>query len=347
MTIVLFIVVFGLVVVSHEFGHYIVGTRSGIRVEEFCLGMGPKILKKQGKKTLFSIRLFPIGGACMFKGEDVEDRSEGAFLAASPWRRFATVAAGPVFNFIFAFILSMILVGFTGTDLAYVYDVSPGGAAEKCGIESGDQILSLDGEGVSLYREVTLISMMGKGEPTPITYRDADTGEVVETVLEPIYDEEDGRYYYGLLGRGLYVAPGDPVSLCVYSYYEVAYWFKATYKSLLMLIRGQVSPTELSGPVGIANVVGESYEAAKEYGLLSVVMTMISIMVLLSVNLGIMNLLPLPALDGGRLVFIIIELIRGKPVPPDKEGLIHAIGFVAFMILAVVVMYNDILRLIR
>ncbi len=347
MTIILFILIFGIVVVSHEFGHYLLGTRSGIHVLEFTVGMGPRIFKKQGKKTLFSIRLLPIGGACMFEGEDSDVHSEGAFLSAGPWKRFATVAAGPVFNFLLAYVLAMVLVGLSGTDLPVLYGVSEGGAAEAAGIEAGDEILSIGGETIHLYREISLIAMLNRGEETDVSYRDKETGEVRTTTIKPVYDPQAGRYYFGFLGSGEYVRAGSPGELYAWSFYEVEYWVRATYKSILMLIKGQVSPTELSGPVGIAGVVGESYEEAKTYGFLAVFLTMLNIVILLSVNLGIMNLLPLPALDGGRLVFIIIELIRGKPVPPDKEGLIHAAGFVAFMILAAVVMYNDVLRLIR
>ena len=347
MTILFFILIFGAVVVSHEFGHYIVGVKSGIHVVEFTIGMGPKIFYRDGKNTRFSIRLLPIGGACMFEGEDADVHTEGAFLSAGVWNRIATVAAGPVFNFLFAFLLSLIMVGLSGTDLPVVYDVSPGGAAEECGIRAGDTILKIDGERIHLYREISLISMLGSGKETEIVYRDHETGEKKTVLLKPLFDEAENRYYYGLLGGGEFVHPGNPLQLGLYAVYEVEYWVKATYKSLLMLIKGQVSPTELSGPVGIASVVGESYEESRQYGFLSVFLTMLNITVLLSVNLGIMNLLPLPALDGGRLVFLFFELVRGKPVPPDKEGLIHGIGFAAFMVLAAVVMYNDILRLLK
>ncbi len=347
MTIILFILIFGLVVVSHEFGHYIVGVTSGIHVVEFAMGMGPVIFHKDGKKTRFTIRLFPIGGACMFEGEDQDVQTEGSFLSAGVWNRIATVAAGPIFNFILAFLLSLILVGFTGTDKPVLYDVSPDGAAQQCGLKAGDIIKKIGNENIHLYREVSMISMLGAGEPVQIVYQDGQTGETKTTLLTPIYEEEAGRYYFGFLGVGKYVLPTNPLELGLYSMYEVEYWVKATYKSLLMLIKGKISPKELSGPVGIANVVGQSYEETKEYGALSVFLTMLNITILLSVNLGIMNLLPLPALDGGRLVFLILEVIRGKPIPPDKEGLIHGIGFAAFMLLAVVVLYNDVMRLIR
>ena len=131
------------------------------------------------------------------------------------------------------------------------------------------------------------------------------------------------------------------------SVYEVRYWVKATYKSLLMLLQGQASKDDVSGPIGIAQFVGDTYDEVKDYGISSVVFTMMNIIILLSVNLGIMNLLPLPALDGGRLVFMFLEVIRGKPVSPEKEGLVHFAGLVVFMILMVFVMYNDIMKIIR
>ena len=135
--------------------------------------------------------------------------------------------------------------------------------------------------------------------------------------------------------------------LIQYSCYEVRYWFKATIKSLLMLIQGKLSTDDLSGPVGIAATIDETIEVTKPYGIPTMVLTMINFAILLSVNLGVMNLLPIPALDGGRLLFLLVEVVRGKPIPPEKEGVVHFVGFVVLMMFMVFVMYHDIARLIR
>ena len=148
------------------------------------------------------------------------------------------------------------------------------------------------------------------------------------------------------MGAGEYIKC-NPIQVFQYSFYEVEYWVKATYKSIGMLLSGQATKDDVSGPVGIAQFVGDTYEEAKGYGVSTVIFTMMNIVILLSVNIGIMNLLPLPALDGGRLIFMFVEVIRGKPVPPEKEGIVHFAGLVVLMILMVFVMYNDIMKLVH
>ena len=190
-----------------------------------------------------------------------------------------------------------------------------------------------------------LISSLNQGEDMEITYERG--GERRVTTLSPRYSENDKRYYMGITSGGEYLKC-NPLQVFQYGFYEVEYWVKITYKSLRMLVMGQVSKDDVSGPVGIAQLVGESYDQAeKNYGTSYAILTMLEIVVLLSVNLGIMNLLPIPALDGGRLVFMLVEVARGKPVPPEKEGMVHFAGLVVLMVLMVFIMYNDIMRLVR
>lgn len=348
MTILLFIIIFSVIVIAHEFGHFLLAKLNGIRVLEFAVGMGPTILHFTKGETKYSLKLLPFGGACMFDGEDGlnmeagKEPEPGSFLAANVWARISSVVAGPLFNFLLAFLFSLIIVGYCGTDLPVLDEVTAGGAAEAAGLQSGDVIKEINGENIHLYRELSLISMVNQGEEMHIVYeRD---GQKMETTLQPIYDEVAGRYYMGIYGRGEYVE-GKGFKLIQYSAYEVQYWMRATFKSLWMMIQGNVTKDDVAGPVGIAQIVGETYEESKDYGIASVVLSMMNIAILLSVNLGVLNLLPLPALDGGRLVFLLIEVVRGKPVPPEKEGMVHFIGLVAFMVLMVFVMYNDIMRL--
>ena len=164
--------------------------------------------------------------------------------------------------------------------------------------------------------------------------------------LTPLYNDEDARYYIGLRGSGEFIKC-NPAQVFQYGIYEVRYWVKATYKSLFMLIQGRAKKEDVSGPIGMAQFVGETYDEAKTYGVSTIIFTMMNIVILLSVNLCIFNLLPIPALDGGRLVFMLLEVIRGKPIPPEKEGMVHFAGLVALMILMVFVMYNDIARIFR
>lgn len=351
--LLLFLVIFGTIVISHEFGHFLLAKAGGIKVNEFYVGMGPTLFHFTKGETKYSLKLFPIGGACMFEGEDgiyadgeehTEGRghTEGSFLAASVWTRISTVAAGPIFNFLLAFLLALIVVGKGGSDKPVVMGLMEGYPAQEAGLEEGDFITHINGERVRLYREVSLISVLNAGETLEISYERA--GEKGTAVVVPRYDEAAGRYYIGLQGAGEYVECSLQ-NIIPYGFYEVRYWFKYTLKSLGMIVKGRVSKEDVSGPVGVAQMIGDNYEVAREYGLSAVILTMMNIAILLSVNLGVINLLPLPALDGGRLVFLLVEAVRGKPIPPEKEGMVHFAGFVALMLLMVFVMFNDVMRL--
>lgn len=341
-TILLFVLIFGVVVISHEFGHFLLAKANGIHVVEFSVGMGPVLCSFQRKDTKYSLKLFPIGGACMFEGEDGLNNSEGekspgAFPNANVWARISTVVAGPLFNFLLAFIVSLIMVQFIIIQEPVITQVSPDSAAMEAGLLPGDRILSLNGSKVHLYHEVSVFNQMNKGAEVTVVYE--RNGERYSTVLTPKYDETYGRYMFGIVNNSYVELKG--LDGLRYAWYEVRASVLTTYKSLGMLVQGKVSRKEVAGPVGLANVVGDIYEETKESPM-DVFVNMLNIVMFLSVNLGILNLLPIPALDGGRLVFLLIEVVRGKPIPPEKEGMVHFIGFVFFMILMVLVFFNDI-----
>ncbi len=348
MTLIYFILIFGAIVLAHEFGHYLLARIGGIHVVEFAIGMGPKIAGFRKGETDYVLRLLPIGGACMFEGEDGKDEEPGemspdSFNAANVWTRISTVVAGPLFNFILAFFLALFLVGFSGSDKPVILGVMEGYPAAEAGMEPGAEILSMNGERVYLAREIYINTYLNQERPMTVEYR--QNGEVYEKELIPKYDEESGRYLIGFQGYGEAVEVKG-LNLFKYSYYEIRYNLKTTLKSLGMLISGRASTKDMSGPVGIAQAIGQVAEEATPYGPLVLILNLCNIALLLSVNLGVINLLPLPALDGGRLVFMLIEAVRGKPIPPDKEGMVHFAGFVALMALMVFVMYNDIVRLL-
>jgi len=265
-----------------------------------------------------------------------------AFPDANVFARIATVFAGPIFNIILAFLFSMMIVGSYGTDLPVVQKVMEDGAARKAGMQDGDRIVSLDGKKINLYREVSFISLFNKGQDVSVVYeRD---GKLYNTVISPIYDEEADRYYMGFRGSGEYAKQGV-LGTVKYSAYEVKYWITYTLKSVEMLITGQVGRNDISGPVGMAQTVNEIYTESKPDGIYYVWLNMLNFAILLSANLGVLNLLPLPALDGGRLIFLFVEAIRRKPVPAEKEGMVHFAGFVLLMVLMVFVFFNDLSRL--
>lgn len=342
MKIIVALIIFSIVILFHELGHFLLAKANGIRVNEFSLGLGPTICGFTKGETKYSLKLLPFGGACMMEGEDEESSDERAFGKKSVWARISVVAAGPVFNFIMAFVFSFILISFNGYDIPQIAGVLEGYAAEEAGMQEGDVIVKMNHKNIHFYREVSAYSMFHAGDTIEIEYeRD---GEKYTTTLIPKYDEETGRYLYGFLG-GATVEKGNVLQNLKYSAYEVEYWIYTTVQSIRMLVTGGYSVNDLSGPVGIVNVIGESYEETISISYYAVIMQMLYICVLLAANLGVMNLLPLPALDGGRLVFLIIEAIRGKRVDPDKEGMVHFIGLMLLLALMVFVMFNDIRKL--
>ena len=347
MTLIYFVLIFGTIVLAHEFGHYLLAKVNGIHVVEFAIGMGPKLVGFHKNGTDYVIRLLPIGGACMFEGEDglnevQEEPSPNSFNAAPVWARISSVVAGPLFNFILAFLLAIFLVGFSGSDKPVILGIMEGYPADEAGMEPGDVITRMNDEKIYLAREIYINTYLNGDKPMKIEYE--RNGEIFTTQLVPKYSEESGRHLIGLQGYGEAVE-AKGLSVFKYAYYEVRYSFLSTIKSLAMLIQGEASKDDVSGPVGIAQVIGEVAEEATPYGPLVLLLNLANIAMLLSVNLGVLYLLPLPALDGGRLVFMLIEAVRGKPIPPEKEGMVHFAGFVALMVLMVFVMYNDIVRL--
>ena len=236
-----------------------------------------------------------------------------------------------------AFIVAFLMVNLIIIREPYINQVVEDSAASEAGLLAGDKILSLNGERVYLFEEVSLYTALNTDKEIEIVVeRD---GKEFRTTLVPRYDEEQDRYMMGIVNSDMQRVSG--LKAFRYAWYEVRYSVKNTYKSLGMLLTGKVKRTDVAGPVGIAvNVVGKVYEETKE-SWQDVLVNMLNIVMLLSVNLGILNLLPLPALDGGRLVFLILEVIRRKPIPPEKEGMVHFAGLIFFMILMVFIFFND------
>lgn len=347
--LILFVLIFGVVVVSHEFGHFLLAKANGIHVIEFSVGMGPNLFSFQKGDTKYSLKLLPIGGACMFEGEDGLNEKEdgedhsGSFLNANVWARISTVVAGPLFNFILGFIVAFIMVNMlVAVRDPVATEVVDGGAAQEAGLQPGDRILALNGSKIHLFEEIQLFCMTYRGGEVTVQYeRDGVKGT---TTLTPQYDESAGYYMVGIMNADFVEMSG--LNSFRYAWYEMRYCVKMTWKSLEMLVQGQVSRQDVAGPVGIAvNVVGKTYETAKDYGWQSVLLSMLNITLMLTVNLGILNLLPVPALDGGRLVFLLWEAITHRPVPPEKEGIVHFIGLMFFMVLMVFLLFNDLVNI--
>lgn len=342
MGIILAIIIFGFIIFIHEFGHFLLAKLNGIEVQEFSIGMGPKIVGFQRKETQYSIRILPLGGFCAMGEDETEDgESVGNFNQKSPWRRISVIVAGAGFNFILALIGAIIITAWIGVDKPIVASVEENYPAAEAGLQAGDVIKEINGRSIHLFRDATTYNQFHQNEEIDLTYERDGVETTVQ--LTPQWDEESGMYRYGYSGGG-YVKTGFFETI-KYSFYVVEYWITSTIESLKMLVTGQIGMDSMSGPVGIVDVVQDTYNQSRSGGASLVFLNMLNLMILLSANLGVMNLLPIPALDGGRLVFLIIEVIRGKRVPPEKEGYVHMVGMVCLLLLMVFVMFNDIQRI--
>ena len=240
-----------------------------------------------------------------------------------------------------AFVLAVILTAMVGYDKPVISSVEEGYSAAEAGIQEGDTIVRMGGKKINIFREITYYNQFHQGETMKVTY--LHDGEKHTATLVPKMDDELGYYRIGISGGGNTKA--NAWTSVQYGAYEVKFWVCTTFESLKQLVTGNVGVKQLSGPVGIVNMVDTTYNESKSYGVFIVIAQFLNIGILLSANLGVMNLLPLPALDGGRLVFLLIEAIRRKRIPPEKEGYVHLAGMALLMILMVVVMYNDIARI--
>ena len=341
MGIVIAILLFGFIVFFHELGHFLLARKNGIRVDEFWIGMGPTLVHKKIGETDYCLKLFPIGGACMMGEDDADDFSEGSFNSKSPLQRISVIAAGPVFNFILAFICGFIFICCVGIDKPVISGVAEDMPAMEVGLQAGDKIVEINGKNIHIFREISLLNIIHPGGRMEITYERAGIRNTVS--LTPVYDEESGAYMMGVYSNGY--EKGSVGEIILYSIYEIEYWIEMTLDSLKMLFTRQIGMDQLSGPVGVVNAVDQTYQVSKSGGIYIVFLNMIRMSVLLSANLGVMNLLPIPALDGGRLLFLVIELVRGKRVPPEKEGYVHMIGMMFLLILMAFVVFNDLKRI--
>ena len=339
LSIILAILAFGVLVIVHEFGHFITAKRGGVQVNEFWIGMGPTILKHEYHGTMYCLKLLPFGGACVMEGEDGESESEHAFGRARLRRRILIVAAGALMNFLIGFVILLFAVqapsenGFITTTVA---SISEGSSVLEGGLQEGDTIISIDGFRLLVRSDLNVA--MGMSSSTTHSVKVRRGGETVELPSVPfearIDDGEGGK----LIGLTFGATPDNVVSRVQHAALTALDDARLVWVSLGDLFTGRVGVNELSGPVGVAEVMADT----AKYSMIS----FFQLVAFISINLGVMNLLPLPALDGGRLVFLIIEGIRRKPVPPKYEGLVHAAGLMLLLMLMVYVTGHDILRLL-
>ena len=352
------VVVLGGIILFHEFGHYLLARLNGVAVVEFSVGFGPRLLSWVSKKTgiRYSLKLLPLGGSCAMLGEFGEDEDEKeeipdvkgvSFFDKGPLAKMAVIAAGPIFNFILAFVFSFVILSWAGIDLPVLAGTSEGMPAQTAGLQEGDVITKLDGRKIHLSREISMYLMYSGQDSVQVEYQRYDESSASWTTRDTVIQPElkDGRYYLGVILRGYRSAAESPLQLLQYSAYEVRYWILTVIDSLKMIAGGKVSTNDIAGPVRIVTIIDQTVEENTQYGFVTVVMNLLNLMVMFSANLGVMNLLPFPALDGGRLVFLLWELVTRHSVSQRVEGAVNMAGMALLMTFMVFVIFND-LRII-
>lgn len=336
MTIIWAILIFCVLIFIHEFGHFITAKLSGMTVHEFSIGMGPKLVGF-GKKTKYSLRILPIGGYVKLEGEDGESSDPDAFCNKSAFKRFVVLVSGALMNILLGFIIFVVVFssssGMTSNKIGTVLSDS---AFENAGIKPGDKIIKISSEkittGVHTYDDISLSMFINGDDLAEFTFE--RNGEKFTKKIKPIYNDSEKRVMYGFSPA---VDKVNAKNVLYHGFWQCIYVIKSVFLSLIWLITGVIPATEMSGPVAIVGHIG----AAAKNGFVNVMY----FAGFISVNLGVMNLLPIPALDGGRILFLLIEKIRGKKMNPEREGLINFIFFVLLLVLMLIVTYNDILKL--
>lgn len=349
MSILVAILVFGLIILIHEFGHFIVAKKCGIGVLEFSIGMGPRLFSFVKGETRYSIKILPFGGSCMMMGEDENDSDPRAFNNKSVWARIAVIAAGPLFNFLLAFLLALVIVGYVGYDAPVLTGVTDGYPAKEQGMQAGDVITRVNGKKITIYRDIQMYLFMNPGKELKIEYKRPVAGsaamETHTADLIPKYSDETQSYMMGIQTSPYRQKTTSVPETLKYSAYEVDYCIKSTIDSVGMLLTGKVHREDIAGPFRMVDVIDETVKDSAPLGMTVTLLNLANLCLLLSANLGVMNLLPIPALDGGRLVFLVLEVLRGKPVDKEKEGMVHFAGMIFLMGLMVFVLFNDITTL--
>ncbi|MDO5564070.1 MAG: site-2 protease family protein [Eubacteriales bacterium] len=385
-SIICAILALSIIILFHEFGHFIFAKIFKVGVIEFSLGMGPRIISFVKNNTRYSWKVIPFGGSCAMIGEDPsgsgdfssyggaydentglvdfdgvkfpkDEISKISFNNIMPYKKLLIAFAGPLFNFILAFIVSLVIVFFTGIDKPIIRNVSensPATIAMPYTLQNGDEILSLETPNkkskVVVTRDITLFMYINDqyftNEKYPLGITFKRDGQILETIVKPQYNEEVKRNIIGISFKNESLKPQNVIQLVQFTFYEIGFCLNSTITSLQLLFSGQLSANEISGPIGTVAIMGSSISEASTYGLLSGFLVFINLISVISANLGVMNLLPIPALDGGRIVFSIYEMISGRKVNEKVERLVNGASMLLLLLLMIFIMGSDIYKLI-
>ena len=329
------VILFLTLIIIHEFGHFIAAKAMGVRVNEFAVGFGPKLFSKKWGETKYSFNLIPLGGFCAMEGEDEDSSDSKAFCNKAAWRRFIIVVMGAVFNLILGLIIVAIILApskaFTSTVIA---EFEENATSEASGLMVNDKILEVDGRKIfSTYDLSYAFTNIDDGKVDITVLRDGKQ-KLLKNVEFATVTENDISYL--TVDFKVYGIEKTFVSYIKETFKTSVSYCAVIWRSLIDMLAGKYGISAVSGPVGVTVAIGN---AAKQ-SLLNV----LPLMAIITINLGLFNLLPIPALDGGRLVFIFIEMIRRKPISPKKEGIIHTVGLVLLLLFMLVVSISDIIK---
>lgn len=330
------VIVFLFMILIHELGHFLMAKLNGVRVNEFAIGFGPTLLRWRGKETKYSLRLVPFGGFCAMEGEDSESSDERAFCNKKPWRRFLIVIGGALFNIIFGFILIMIVLlpekYYASTTVARFEEVSE---SSNHGLQVGDKIVNVDGRNIYTFMDLSYAFTNVPDGMVDLTVIRNGEKQKLDNVKFSTSQEQSISYIN--IDFKVEAIKRTPLTFISQSLKSTVSYVRIVWFSLIDLITGKFGISAVSGPVGVTAAIGE---AAKTN-----LPTLLNLIALITINLGVFNLLPVPALDGGRLIFILIEMIFRKPVPQKYESMVHAVGLILLLGLILVVTLKDILGL--
>ncbi len=333
MTIIYAVILFALMIFPHELGHFVAAKAVGVTVNEFAFGMGPALFQRQRGETMYSIRLVPIGGYCAMEGENEDTGNEGSFNSKPVWAKLLVLFAGAGMNVLIAILALSIFMGVAGSVTTTLDEIQPDSPAQAAGLAEGDRLLSIDGTEIENWSDVT--AAMGEGEARKKQRQIVVEREGQQMTFTAVPEKnEEGRYVIGILPQ----VSHSPVLAVENGLKLTGRMAGLMFDSLKMIVTGQVSTDEIAGPVGIVTMAGETTKYGISY--------FVNLLALMSLNLAMINLLPLPALDGGRILFVIIRKLTGRMISDELEGRIHNIGMLLLLALMVFVTWNDIARLL-
>ena len=339
-TIFISILIFGFLIFIHEFGHYIFARIFNVTITEFSIGMGPKLLWYDSKKTgiRYCLSAIPFGGYVAMVGEDVESEDPNALNKKPAWQRLIIIVAGATINIIAGVLATIILtsiVNIGGTTVAAFPETGYEVSSKDSGLEIGDEIVRVDGKRVNILDELSYEIMRKGNKPVDITVIRDGEEQTLENVVFPVAEQQGQTF--GMMDFQVKRIEKNFFKVIGYSISKSALTVRMCWESLFDLITGRYTLAAVSGPVGISEVIGE---AANQGGA-----SLLSIVALISINLGVMNLLPIPALDGGRMVLILVEMVTGKKLPPNVEATINAVSLMILLGLSVIIMIKDVIGL--